>query len=159
MTSTVEIDGRAAGMYAHIAHFVTGHPVCGALHGHSVSLSIVIEGYLVEPGFVADFTPVKKAMRAILDSIDHKGLMAPARYIEQRGETVVAVHNGDKLYILPSEDVVALEVTETTAEYLAEWALDTFLRDVKLDTSTFRSVTMKYWETASTCGAATWQRK
>ena len=57
--------------YIDCAHFLPGHPKCGALHGHTYKIEIAIEG---EPksGMVMDFADLKQAVREVLLEYDHR---------------------------------------------------------------------------------------
>ena len=57
--------------YIDCAHFLPAHPKCGALHGHTDKVEIVVEGQ-VQGGMIIDFSDLKKAARAVLGEYDHK---------------------------------------------------------------------------------------
>lgn len=57
--------------YVDCAHFLPGHPKCGALHGHTYKVELVIEGEKKE-GMVIDFADLKQAMREVLSVYDHR---------------------------------------------------------------------------------------
>ena len=61
------------GIIEHIdcAHFLPGHPKCGALHGHTYKVEVVVEGG-VQHGMVIDFAELKTDVRAILAAYDHR---------------------------------------------------------------------------------------
>ncbi len=59
--------------YMDCAHFLPGHPKCGAVHGHTYKVELVIEGRN-ESGMVVDFADLKQCLREILDQYDHKSL-------------------------------------------------------------------------------------
>ncbi len=52
-----------------------GHDRCADLHGHTYRVELVVEGEPVG-GVLADFRVVRKALRAQLESYDHKDLNA-----------------------------------------------------------------------------------
>jgi 6-pyruvoyltetrahydropterin/6-carboxytetrahydropterin synthase len=57
--------------YIDCAHFLPGHPKCGAVHGHTYKVEIIVEG---EPkdGMVIDFADLKQAARDVLLPYDHR---------------------------------------------------------------------------------------
>ncbi len=55
------------------AHFLPGHPRCGALHGHTYKVELIIEGKN-EKGMVIDFSELRDLLRAMLNQYDHKSL-------------------------------------------------------------------------------------
>jgi 6-pyruvoyltetrahydropterin/6-carboxytetrahydropterin synthase len=57
--------------YIDCAHFLPEHPKCGALHGHTYKVEIVVEGD-IRNGMVIDFSDLKNAAREVLRQYDHK---------------------------------------------------------------------------------------
>ncbi len=57
-------------------HFITydGHE-CEPLHGHNYRAAAALEGPLDENAYVFDFTRLKRALRAIVDRLDHRMLL------------------------------------------------------------------------------------
>jgi 6-pyruvoyltetrahydropterin/6-carboxytetrahydropterin synthase len=105
-------------------HFITydGHE-CEPLHGHNYRAAAALEGPLDENAYVFDFTRLKRALRAIVDRLDHRMLL-PARsaliQVTRSGAEIQATYR-DKRYVFPASDVVLLPVPNTTAEMLAWW--------------------------------------
>jgi 6-pyruvoyltetrahydropterin/6-carboxytetrahydropterin synthase len=58
------------------AHRVVGHlGGCANLHGHNWEVEVLLRGTeLDETGFLVDFKDVKKALREIMESMDHADL-------------------------------------------------------------------------------------
>ncbi len=63
------------GVVEHIdcAHFLPGHPRCGALHGHTYRVELIIEGRN-ETGMIVDFAELRNCLRDTLNLYDHKSL-------------------------------------------------------------------------------------
>ncbi len=57
--------------YIDCAHFLPGHPKCGALHGHTYRVELTVEGR-VRNGMVLDFADLKHAVRESLSQYDHR---------------------------------------------------------------------------------------
>jgi 6-pyruvoyltetrahydropterin/6-carboxytetrahydropterin synthase len=105
-------------------HFITydGHE-CEALHGHNYRAAVALEGPLDENAYVFDFTRLKRALKAIVDRLDHRMLL-PAKSalvrVAQAGAEIEATYR-DKRYVFPASDVMLLPIPNTTAEMLAWW--------------------------------------
>ena len=57
------------------AHLIPGHPKCGTMHGHNWKVTVELRAWkLVAPGWIADFTEVKKTIDEVLSRYDHKVL-------------------------------------------------------------------------------------
>jgi len=105
-------------------HFITydGHE-CEPLHGHNYRAAAALEGPLDENSYVFDFTRLKRALRAVVDRLDHRMLLPTKSAlirVTQAGEEVQAAYR-DKRYVFPASDVVLLPIPNTTAEMLAWW--------------------------------------
>jgi 6-pyruvoyltetrahydropterin/6-carboxytetrahydropterin synthase len=105
-------------------HFITydGHE-CEPLHGHNYRAAVTVEGALDENAYVVDFTRLKRALRALVDRLDHRMLLPdrnPAIRVVRAGDSVEARYR-EKRYVFPAEDVVLLPIPNTTAEMLAWW--------------------------------------
>jgi len=106
------------------AHFVVlDRDQIEPLHGHNYRTAASLEGELDDKGYVANFTGLKKAMRAVCDRLDHVLLLPtgnPLLDIRREAEAFL-VDGGGKSYRFPAADVVQLPIRNTTSELLAEW--------------------------------------
>ena len=105
-------------------HFITydGHE-CEPLHGHNYRAAASLEGPLDENAYVFDFTKLKRALRSIVDRLDHRMLLPTKNAlirVTQSGAEVEARYR-ERRYLFPLSDVVLLPVPNTTAEMLAWW--------------------------------------
>ena len=105
-------------------HFITydGHE-CEPLHGHNYRAAATLEGPLDENAYVFDFTKLKRALRGIVDRLDHRMLLPTKSTlirVTQSGAEIEASYR-DKRYVFPLSDVVLLPIPNTTAEMLAWW--------------------------------------
>jgi len=57
--------------YIDCAHFLPDHPKCGALHGHTYKVEIIIEGQKRD-GMILDFADLKQIVRNVLGEYDHR---------------------------------------------------------------------------------------
>ena len=124
------------------AHFVTyDRDQSEPIHGHNYRAAVTIEGELDENHYVFNFVPLKRHLRTVCNQLDHHMLLQtdnPVIRVE-RDETSYHIHQGDKYYVLPIEDVVQLPIPNTTAELLAKWISDqlvAWLRETGLGTLT-----------------------
>ena len=107
------------------AHFLTipGHK-CEALHGHNYVVTVVAEGEVDRAtGFVVDFAAVKRVLRPVIDRIDHLVLVPgrnPAVIVRTEGDTTLVDYRGIRRFMFPTAHVAIVDVTDTTAELLAE---------------------------------------
>ena len=106
------------------AHFITfeGHR-CEALHGHNYRVGVVVEGAVDhENWYVFDFVALKRLMKRLCDTLDHRVLLPlenPKLTITEDGDTVSVAYQGRARYVFPRGDCVLLPIPNTTAEMLA----------------------------------------
>ncbi len=127
----IEIDGEYSGIKFSASHLIPGHAKCGRLHGHSYTLRLVLYGDKAEDGMVMDFVDLKRSLRSIVEELDHR-ILLPARSREmtiKKGREVEVLVSG-KRYVLPQEDVTILDVSQTSAEELAELILGRLIREL-----------------------------
>jgi 6-pyruvoyl tetrahydropterin synthase/QueD family protein len=105
------------------AHMATFGGDCEPLHGHNYDVLIEIEGQLNDDAWVLDFGLVKRLAREICKRLDH-------RFLLQRGSRLLQAEEvdgnwilrcGAREYRLPSSDVCALPILNSTSEQLSAW--------------------------------------
>ena len=127
----IEIDGEYSGIKFSASHFIPGHSKCGRLHGHSYILHLVLCGEKGEKGMIMDFVDLKKCLREIVNELDHKILLpknSPELKITVTSE--IEVITCSKRYVFPPEDVSLLEISQTSAEEMAEMILGMLLAKI-----------------------------
>ncbi len=107
------------------AHFVSyDDDQVEPLHGHNYRAALSVEGDL-DPAnaYVYNFVPLKRALRALCDSLDHRLLLPTDNPLVTIDHTGGAFHvtSAGKNYVFPEQDVVQLPISNTTAEMLAQW--------------------------------------
>lgn len=105
------------------AHFITMKGKCERLHGHNYQIWVEVEGALTEDGYVFDFSQLKQLAKSLCDQLDHRVLLAtenPQIQVRQEANSTYAVY-GSQSYMFPSNDVVCLPISNTTAELLATY--------------------------------------
>ncbi len=118
----LEIDGGYSGIRFSACHFIPRHEKCSRLHGHSYIVRLRLEGDIGAEGMIMDFVVLKKALKAMIDELDHKTLLPTESKdvkLDVTDTSVEAVSCG-KRYVFPREDVVLLEIPNTTAEEMSK---------------------------------------
>ncbi len=104
------------------AHFITyAGDVCEPLHGHNYHVSADITGPLDENYYVVDFIIVRDALQEIVNSLDHRMLLAlehPTIRVTLETDEVHVTHDSRR-WVFPRQDCVLLPLANTTAELLA----------------------------------------
>jgi 6-pyruvoyltetrahydropterin/6-carboxytetrahydropterin synthase len=94
------------------------------LHGHNYHVEVEIQGDLGERGLVIDFLAVKPVIRELCDSLDEHWLV-PANHpdleIKVLDDGHTSVIYGSDRYLVPSGEVLALPINNTSVENLATW--------------------------------------
>jgi len=136
----LEIDGRFSNIKFSACHFIAGHSRCGKLHGHVYVVQMVVHGDRNSNGMVMDFIDLKRALRKIVEGFDHRVLLPGASkrvVLEQHGAEMEATIDG-KRYVFPLEDVLILDVVESTAEEVARVILERVLEEMEIPPNIYR---------------------
>lgn len=105
------------------AHFITFGGKCERLHGHNYGVLVEVEGTLNEDKLVFDFTILKQQTREICRSLNHHFLLPlynPHLILKEQSDAW-EIQFGEKRYLFPRVDVMALPIDNSTAERLAEY--------------------------------------
>tara|TARA_B100001996_G_C18507172_1_gene533852 strand:- start:131 stop:619 length:489 start_codon:yes stop_codon:yes gene_type:complete len=105
------------------AHMATLGDELEPLHGHNYVVSCTVTGDLTDDDWVIDFSVIKNAVYDACKLLDHKFILqrnSSILEIDENNEFWFIVHN-QKEYKFPKNDVVALDINNTTAENLAKW--------------------------------------
>ncbi len=118
----LEIDGGYSGIRFSACHFIPRHEKCSRLHGHSYIVRLRLEGDIGAEGMIMDFVVLKKALKAMIDELDHKTLLPTESSDVKLDVTDVSVEavSCGKRYVFPREDVVLLDIPNTTAEEMSK---------------------------------------
>ena len=105
------------------AHFITFGGKCERLHGHNYAVSLTLEGPLTSDSYVFDFVVLKEIVRRVTEALDHRFLLPlhNEHLTKQEREGHWEIHFGERRYVFPARDVLALPVDNVTAERLAEY--------------------------------------
>ncbi len=121
----IELNGWKSKLDFAASHFIPGHPKCGRLHGHCYAVHLRIHGVRDEEGLIVDFSEIKHLIRSIIDGLDHH-VMIPTKNPHLKltnHDNEYEVRVGDRRYLFPADDVVAVPVTHTTVECLTHYLL------------------------------------
>jgi len=128
MTYRLELDGWKSNIMFSSAHILLGHKRCGVLHGHTYAINLKIYGNKDEQDFVIDFAHVKKVLRDIADSLDHKVLIPKDNsYFKILDKEIIVEFEGKK-YVFPKDDCIFLPMKNITAENLSQYVLDEMIK-------------------------------
>ncbi|MDP6155919.1 MAG: 6-pyruvoyl tetrahydropterin synthase family protein [Candidatus Thermoplasmatota archaeon] len=119
----IKLDGWKEDLRFSACHFIPHHEKCGRLHGHSYAVHLEMKGELNEEDVVVDFSLVKCHLREILNRLDHR-IIIPAtnRDVDMTiGDVSVELIWSRKRYVFPSEDVIILQISSSSAEMLAAY--------------------------------------
>ncbi len=105
------------------AHMATFEGQMEPLHGHNYAVTIEVAGTLTDDAWVCDFATLKSLGKAICDDLDHKFLLqTESRVLEiDEGMSNYKVRFGDRGFVFPKGDVLALPIDNTTAERIADY--------------------------------------
>jgi 6-pyruvoyltetrahydropterin/6-carboxytetrahydropterin synthase len=94
------------------------------LHGHNYRVRVEIVGDLSERGLVIDFIEAKPVVRQLCDELDEHWLVPgehPELKLEVRDDGHTEVVYREARYLVPSDELIALPINNTSAENLATW--------------------------------------
>ena len=132
MLSSIKIDGWKNNIRFSSGHLLSGHKKCGFLHGHSYAIHSQVYGEKDKQGFIIDFTKLKKILREISDTLDHKMLIPEKNINVSIKETEINIKLKDKEYKFPKEDCIILPIITTTVENIALYILEELLKKIDL---------------------------
>lgn len=100
------------------------------LHGHNYRVRCEVDGDLDGHGLVIDFKLIKPVIRQICDELDEHWLVPahhPGLRLTPRADGHTEVEYQGARYLAPSDEIIALPIGNTSAEYLAAWIGRTLL--------------------------------
>lgn len=115
------------------SHILPTSEKCERLHGHDYAVHLLLKGEPDSSGMIMDFILLKRAVRKIIEELDHKVLL-PAKSslikIEEGDPTRIRVR--EKSYSLPAEDVSILDIGAASAEHLAQYILERLAKEIEI---------------------------
>jgi 6-pyruvoyltetrahydropterin/6-carboxytetrahydropterin synthase len=123
MISAYRIDVSRDNLMFAAGHFASydGDQV-EPLHGHNYRLGVTIEGPTEQNAYVFNFVTLKRIMKRLVDELDHHMLLPrtnPLIEVAPQEDGGVIVRTQGRWYRFPHEDVVVLDLPNTTVEMIA----------------------------------------
>ncbi len=139
----LEINGWETNIKFAASHFIPFQGKCSRLHGHDYGIRLKVEGEMDEHNMLLDFIEIKKILREMCEKIDHHLILPKkSKFMDvQEIEARYIVHFEDKEYIIPSEDVVLLDIEVSTAEELSKYFLNELIKNYSFPKN-IKSVTL-----------------
>lgn len=152
-----QVSVEVSGIEFAAGHFVSEGGKCERLHGHNYGVTAKIHGKVDEHGMIIDFRVLKKLLRELCNSWDHRILLpstSPQIQVVNEGEqTTVKTPDGN--YVLPTRDVIKLDVVETTTEELARILCRRLVQELKSRYQNLQQVSVKVSESATSHATVT----
>ncbi|MCK4758281.1 MAG: 6-pyruvoyl tetrahydropterin synthase family protein [Thermoplasmata archaeon] len=130
----LKLNGWDLNMVFSSCHFLAEHDKCSRLHGHNYGVHLTVKGDTGPDGIIMDFVILKKAVKAVIEDLDHRVLLpgnSKVTRVVVDGDQVTA-DSGNKHYSFPLEDVVILDLDAVSAEMLAHFILQRLLNSLEL---------------------------
>lgn len=116
------------------AHFITyADGEAERLHGHNYRVGATAWGPLDDHHLVFDFVRLKRELERVAARLDHRVLLAarnPELPLDRSVAGEIGVRHENRRYVFPVDDVVVLDVENTTAELIAAWIADRLLEEL-----------------------------
>ena len=122
---------RKADFKFNAAHFCAYKGFREKLHGHNYKLGVRLESSSYgADGYILDFCPVKKAIRAICSTFNERFLCpvhSDVLKITKKNKNIELVTEDGSFFSFPEDDVLMLPLKHTTVEELSSyvWSLVT----------------------------------
>ena len=132
MSESFAVNVNAVKLRFASAHMATLGKELEPLHGHNYIVSCTVEGDITDDEWVIDFSVIKDSVRDACKILDHKFILqkdSSILEIEEKTNEWQIVHDGHK-YLFPKNDVIALNIKNTTAENLAKWLFYSIKEDI-----------------------------
>ena len=97
------------------------------LHGHNYRLGVTIEGPVEQNAYVFNFVTLKRIMKQLVDELDHRMILPrgnPLIEVAAQDDGGVIVRTQGRWYRFPQQDVVILDLPNTTVEMMARHLCD-----------------------------------
>ncbi len=113
---------------AHFLIFPDG--TAERLHGHNYKVWVRVESGLDEHGLVVNFKEIKPVIRELCDELDEH-MLVPGRHpvltCESKADGTSTIRYRDRSYVIPTDEIVVLPITNSSAENLAGWFAEELL--------------------------------
>ncbi len=117
---------------AHFLIFPDGE--AERLHGHNYKVFVEVETPLDEHGLVINFKEIKPIVRSICDELDEYLLIPglhPVLTCEARGDGLSEIRYRERRYLVPSNEIRVLPISNSSAENLAGYVAQQLLERLR----------------------------
>ena len=132
------------------AHFVVGEKFIESLHGHNYKILINIYGDQDEENMILNFYDIKKVLKPIVDSLDHKILIPEGSNLleitESGEQIVIKIPSYNKEYEFPKSDVMLLPIKNTTVEEISHYLAEKLMWNNEIKKKNIDQVTVTVFE-------------
>lgn len=100
------------------------------LHGHNYKVYVDVETDLDPHGLVVNFKEIKPLVREIVDELDEYLLIPgqhPVLTCEPRDDGLSEIRYRERRYLIPSDEIRVLPISNSSAENLANYVAETLL--------------------------------
>ena len=107
---------------AHFLIFPDG--TAERLHGHNYRVWVRVETALDEHGLVVNFKEIKPVIRELCEELDEHVLIPgrhPVLTCDSLSDGTSEIRYRDRRYVIPTDEIVLLPITNSSAENLAGW--------------------------------------
>jgi 6-pyruvoyltetrahydropterin/6-carboxytetrahydropterin synthase len=126
---TFAVNVHPGELHFNSAHFITFNNSCENLHGHNFHVRIQAWGDNNDDAFVIDFVQLNKLAAEICLEL-HDKILLPGKSTEvdiEEAQGQVEVTSYDKRFSLPANNCLILPISNTTAEMLAWYIMESLL--------------------------------
>jgi len=119
----IEVVGALKGLTWSSGHYVPDNEKCKNFHGHDYSIDVTIDSQeLEQSGMAIDFTIVKKAIKPIIEGMDHKFMIPEGDIRQNENANFIDIYVLDKYRgTMPKTDIFIFPYPTDTAEYIAKY--------------------------------------
>jgi 6-pyruvoyltetrahydropterin/6-carboxytetrahydropterin synthase len=107
---------------AHFLIFPDG--TAERLHGHNYKVYVAVHSDLSAHGLVLNFKEIKPIVRQLCELLDEH-LLLPGRHpvltVAARADGSSEIRYRERRYVIPTDELVVLPISNTSAENLATW--------------------------------------
>lgn len=123
------VDVSPGELHFNSAHFITFAGTCENLHGHNFHVRLGAEGGNTDDAFVIDFVLLNRLAAEVCLEL-HDKVLVPGQSREvlwSEDGDLIQIESYGKRFTLPAENCAVLPVSNTTAEMLAWYILETLV--------------------------------
>jgi 6-pyruvoyltetrahydropterin/6-carboxytetrahydropterin synthase len=136
-THSFAVDVSPGELHFNSAHFITFGGTCENLHGHNFHVRLTAEGSNTVDAFVIDFVLLNRLAAEVCSEL-HDRVLVPGQSREvswSEDGGLVHIESHGKRLTLPAGNCTVLPVSNTTAEMLAWYILETLVPRIEAHAS------------------------